>query len=63
MIVINECAQNNASRIIIGESRVTLQIVASLTDDSRGVIYYFEMFTLLATHTSTMELIYTNLIQ
>jgi hypothetical protein len=53
---------NDASRIVIDESRVTLQIVASLTDDSRGVIYYFEMFTLLATRSSTMELIYTNLV-
>ncbi len=30
---------NDASRIIIDNSRVTLQIVASLADDSRGVIY------------------------
>ncbi len=29
---------NDASRIIIDNSRVSLQIVASLTDDSRGFI-------------------------
>jgi hypothetical protein len=33
-----------ASRIVIDDSRVLLQIVASLTDDSRGVIYYCNMF-------------------
>jgi hypothetical protein len=31
---------NDASRIEIDDSKVTLQIVASLNDDSRGVIYY-----------------------
>ncbi len=31
---------NDASRIGIDDSRVTLQIVASLNDDSRVVIYY-----------------------
>ncbi len=56
------CAKDD-SWVIIGESRVTLQIVGSLTDDFRGVIYYFEMFTLLATRSSTTELIYTNLVQ
>jgi len=30
---------NDASRIIIDDSRVMHQIVASLTDDSRGIIY------------------------
>ncbi len=29
---------NDTSRIMIDDSRVTLQIVASLTNDSRGVI-------------------------
>ncbi len=30
---------NDASRIVIDDSKVTLQIVASLTDDSRGSMY------------------------
>jgi hypothetical protein len=30
---------NDSSRIIIGDSRVTIRVVASLSDDSRGVIY------------------------
>ncbi len=39
---------NDASRIVIDESRAMLQIVASLTDDSRGVIYEHNMFILQA---------------
>ncbi len=39
----------DASRIVIDDSRVTLQIVASLTDDSRGVIYDCNMFMVQAT--------------
>ncbi len=31
-------SENDASRIVIDDSRVMLQIVASLTDNSRGVI-------------------------
>jgi hypothetical protein len=34
---------DDASKIIIDESRAMLQIVASLTDDSRGVIYDHNM--------------------
>ncbi len=34
---------NDASRIVIYDARVTLQIVASLTNDSRGVIYNLNM--------------------
>ncbi len=30
---------NDASRIVIDDFRVMLQIVASLTDNSRGIIY------------------------
>jgi hypothetical protein len=30
---------DNASRIIIDNSRMLLQIVASLTDDSKSIIY------------------------
>jgi hypothetical protein len=32
-------SENDAYSIIIDDSRVMLQIVASLTDDSRGIIY------------------------
>ncbi len=39
---------NDASRIIIDYSRVMLQIVASLTDNSRGVIYDHNMFIVQA---------------
>ncbi len=35
---------NDASRIVIDDYRVTLQIVASLTDDSTGLIYDRNMF-------------------
>ncbi len=40
---------NDTSRIIIDNSRVVVQIVASLTDDSRRVIYDRNMFIVLAT--------------
>jgi hypothetical protein len=40
---------NDASRIIIGNSRVTLQIVASLIDNSRGVTYNRNVFIVQAT--------------
>ena len=40
---------NDISRIVIDDSRVLLQIVASLTDDSRGVIYNRNMFIVQAT--------------
>ncbi len=40
---------NDAYRIRIDDSRVMLQIVASLTDDSRGVIYNCKMFKVKAT--------------
>ncbi len=35
---------NDASRILKKNSRVMLQIVASLTDDSRGIIYDHNVF-------------------
>ncbi len=35
---------NKASRIVIDNSRVMLQIVASFTDNARGIIYYCNMF-------------------
>ncbi len=40
---------NNAFRVILDDSRAMLQIVASLTDDSRGSIYDHNMFTVQAT--------------
>jgi hypothetical protein len=40
---------NDASRIVIDDSRVMLQIVASLTDNSRGIIYDHNMLTVQAT--------------
>ncbi len=40
---------NDASRMINDDSRVTLQIVAQLTDDSRDIIYDWNMFTVQAT--------------
>ncbi len=40
---------NEALRIIIGNSRVTLQIAVSLTDDSRGIICNGNMFIVQAT--------------
>jgi hypothetical protein len=40
---------NDASRIVIDESRLMLQIVASLTDDSKGVIYNYSMFIIQVT--------------
>ncbi len=40
---------NDASMIIIDNYRVALQIVASLTDDSRGSIYDHNMFIVQAT--------------
>jgi hypothetical protein len=40
---------NDASRIIIDDSRVMPQIVASLTDDSRGIIYDSNIFIVWAT--------------
>jgi hypothetical protein len=39
---------NDASRIVIEDSRVMLQIVASLTDNSRCIIYYCNMFIVQA---------------
>jgi hypothetical protein len=39
---------NDASKIVTDESRVTLQFVASLTDDSIGVNYHQNMFIVQA---------------
>ncbi len=42
-------SENKASTIVINKSKVTLQIVASLTDDSRDIIYNHNMFIVQAT--------------
>ncbi len=42
-------SENDASRIVIGNFRAMLQIVASLTDDSGSVIYDRNMFIVQAT--------------
>jgi hypothetical protein len=42
----------NGSKIIIDDSRATLQVVTSLTDDSRGVIYNCNIFIIQATDAS-----------
>jgi hypothetical protein len=39
---------NDACMIVIGNSRVMLQIVVSLTDDFRGIIYDRDMFIVKA---------------
>jgi len=44
---------NDTSKIIIDDSRAMLQIVASLTDDSRGIIYTRNMFIVQATRAKT----------
>jgi hypothetical protein len=40
---------NDAPRIVIDDSWVKVQIVASLTDNSRGIIYNHNMFMVQAT--------------
>ncbi len=40
---------NDVSRIIIDASRVALQILASLTNDCRGIIYDCNLFIVQAT--------------
>jgi len=40
---------NDAFKIVIDDSRVILQIAASLTDDTRGIIYIRNMFIVQAT--------------
>jgi hypothetical protein len=45
---------NDASRIVIDDSRVMLQMVASVTDNSRVVIYDHIMFIVHATELSVL---------
>jgi hypothetical protein len=44
---------NDSSRIMIDDSRATLQIVASLNDNSRGIINDRKVFTVQATAATT----------
>ncbi len=41
-------SENDTSRIVIDDSRVTFQIVASFSDDSRDVIYDHNVFIVWA---------------
>ncbi len=49
-------SENDTSRIVIDNSRVMIQIVASLTDNSRGVIYDPSMFIVQTTESSNFYL-------
>ena len=46
---------NDASRIVIDNSRVMLQIVTSITGDSRGIVNKHSMFILQATEQVTIN--------
>ncbi len=46
---------NDACRIVIYDSRMMIQIVASPTDDSRGIIDDFNMFIAQATGWSSLN--------
>ncbi len=46
----SQMSVNNDSMIVIDNSRVTLQIVASLTDNSKGIIYNYNMFRPLVSY-------------
>jgi hypothetical protein len=48
--------ENDASRILIDDSRVALHIVLSLTVDSRVIIYNCNMFIVQATRNSFIRL-------
>ncbi len=42
-------SENDASRIVIDDSKMTLQVVASLTEDFRAIILKCNMFKVQAT--------------
>ncbi len=46
---------NDVPMIVIDNSRVMLQIVVLLYDDSRGIIYYRNMFKVQATRLNMAE--------
>ncbi len=43
-------SENDASRIVIDNYKLMLQIVALLTDDCRGIIYNCKMFIVQVTY-------------
>ncbi len=43
MTAINIINESDSSGIVIDYSRVALQVVASLADNSRGIIYVYNM--------------------
>jgi hypothetical protein len=45
----SQVSVNDTSRVVIDDSRATLQTVVSLTDDSRDVIHNCNMFIAQAT--------------
>jgi hypothetical protein len=47
---------NDTSKIIIDDCRVMLQIVASLIDESKGIIYNCNMFIVQATNVNFVNL-------
>jgi hypothetical protein len=48
-------SENDTTKTMIDKSRVMVQIVASLTDDSRGIIYNSNMVILQATDDTPMK--------
>jgi hypothetical protein len=51
-------SEKNAPRIVIDDSRVTIQILVSLTDDTRNAIYNHNMFILKTTDVQVKNLFY-----
>ncbi len=49
-------SENDASKIIIDDSKVMLQIVASLTDNSRSIIYDHNMLMVQGTEVNVLKL-------
>jgi hypothetical protein len=52
-------SENDASRIIIANSRVMFQIVAPLTDDSRDIIYNHHVFIVQATGVDFIDIFFS----
>ncbi len=55
-------SENDASKIIIDDSKVMLQIVTSLTDNSRGIIYDHNMFMVQDTEVNVLKLFFSLLL-
>ncbi len=51
---------NDSSRFVIDDSRVMLQIVASLTDDSEGIIYGWNMLIVQAKGVTVSQTFFTS---